>query len=96
MEGHGSGGVLLTIEVFSKTSPLWVPFMGPSTPVQFCPGCVGLAVEDDRVDAALPDTGTDSHAGSSPHVGGVQHQGQARRLGQEAVYGGMLRWQFIR
>lgn len=37
MEGQGSGGVLLTIEVFSKTSPLRVPFMGPATPVQFMP-----------------------------------------------------------
>jgi len=37
MEGQGSRGVLLTIEVFSKTSPLRVPFMGPATPVQFMP-----------------------------------------------------------
>ena len=37
VEGQGSGGVLLTIEVFSKTSPLRVPFMGPATPVQFMP-----------------------------------------------------------
>jgi hypothetical protein len=37
MEGQGSGGVLLTIEIFSKTSPLRVPFMGPATPVQFMP-----------------------------------------------------------
>jgi hypothetical protein len=34
---QGSGGVLLTIAVFSKTSPLRVPFMGPATPVQFMP-----------------------------------------------------------